>query len=544
MKVLRSLFFLSFILAGPLLCGVEPADSRIKGALIDIERYEREFGTATSARATNVNRALKLLSLTRQRLDESPNTGHSSWVEADERYNKLVAHMNELLSPGTASQPAASAPTRPAVETANQSGGKPQMISQYRVRIQKIARDIESSRQTMDQAGPKPFQDPEHVSGLERRAATFQESIDKYVEFNEDPDVIAATGKLAEYRNMITFGKDHAARELAELGDVQARLRVINQEIRQLRLPETPQEPYAAGELNQWLVQLARARQAAARLYEPLPAIKQRAYLPDTVATVEQGGAFDLKDVDRLERALLDLANSIDEGLNTFTRNLDAQVRAFQNTLSQINAYDPADPDDQTNHFLSEGRADEVRAMLNRFWTTVREAAGYARALGHEIVDVRIAQADKVKATIDRYEANYLKARELVRMPNAASTDSGLLKIARETLAGYDTVGDIERMVINADKVKRSEETSEAEFDDIDVSLSGTITLSGTQTTYFYEWEQFQVATAEPVKDTFFIFYNTLKYFTSGASTTPLNRWILSGRIQGSEIPGENIHKD
>jgi hypothetical protein len=52
------------------------------------------------------------------------------------------------------------------------------------------------------------------------------------------------------------------------------------------------------------------------------------------------------------------------------------------------------------------------------------------------------------------------------------------------------------------------------------------------------------VATAEEVGGSYFIFYNTLKYYTSGSATTPLNRWILSGRIQGSEIPEANIDRD
>lgn len=251
-----------------------------------------------------------------------------------------------------------------------------------------------------------------------------------------------------------------------------------------------------------------------------------------------------MQDVDRLERALIDLVNSIDQTLETFTRNLEAKVGAFQNTLGYIDAYDPSDSNDQSNHFLSEGRADEVRAMLNGFLTTAKEAASYAKSLKHDNYNTRVEQVNKVQPSIERYEANYLKARELVRMPKAATKDSTLTKIARETLAGYDYVGKIERMVINSDKVKRSEETSETQYDDANVSLSGTITLTGTKTTYFYEWEQFQATTAEPVGDKYFLFYNTFKYFTSGASTTPLNKWIVSGRLQGSEIPKANINKD
>ena len=273
-----------------MLLGVDPADNNIKGALIDIEKYEKQFGSVTSANASSVNRSLKLLNLTRQRLDSSPNKGHASWKEADARFNKLVSHMKQLLSPGTASSPAPTprSPTtaRPTVSNSSQSSAPKQMIYQYRVRIKKIARDIESTMQSMDKAGVKPFQDNNYVNEREQRAATFQESIDAYAEFKNDPDVIAAAQKLAEYRNMIAFGKDHAAKELAELGDVQARLKEINQQIRQLKQPTTPEEPYVDGQLNQWLVQLANTRQTAAKVYEPLPPIKQRAYLPDSRLTV------------------------------------------------------------------------------------------------------------------------------------------------------------------------------------------------------------------------------------------------------------------
>ncbi|MCB1832733.1 MAG: hypothetical protein KDH19_04715, partial [Geminicoccaceae bacterium] len=83
--------------------------------------------------------------------------------------------------------------------------------------------------------------------------------------------------------------------------------------------------------------------------------------------------------------------------------------------------------------------------------------------------------------------------------------------------------------------------TSEIDIDDVDVGAGGDLTLSGTETSWTYRWKQYQVATAEPVGDTHYIFYNTLKYYTAGADTTPLNRWIVANRIQTVEIPRENI---
>lgn len=531
-----------------ILFAAEPADNQIKGALMDIERYEKQFGGATSANASSVNRTLKLLTLTRQRLDGSSNQSHESWKEADARYKALVSHLNNLLNPGSASAGAAPAPqSAPSPQTARpaapSSSGPQQMISQYRVRIKKIKRDIDSSFQIMDQGGVKPFQDPEYTAKFEQSAQRHAESIAKYADYKDDPDVIAATESLTKYQNMIAFGKQHAAKEIAELGDVQATLKSINEQIRSLNQPDTPQPPYQEGQLTQWVTQLAQTRQKAVQIHQPLPQIKQRAYLPVNQFTVEQGAPYDLNDVDRLERSIVGLVNNIDDALTKFKDHLRIQIPHIKDTLSVYREYDPTDRNDQSNHFLGVGSAEENRARLAEFKQNVSEMAQFTQLLKDPLYDESVALANEIQATIDQYEQNYQKAKELVRMPDAATKDSKLTTIAKETLANYDSVGTINRMVINTEKVHRSMETSESQYDDVDVSLSGTITLSGTKTTYFYEWDQFQVATAEPVGDKHYIFYNTLKYFTSGASTTPLNKWIMSGRIQGSEIPESNINK-
>jgi hypothetical protein len=558
----------------------EPVDNHVKNALLDIARYEKQFAGKTSAIASTVKRSLKLLTLTRGRLDQSPNKSHESWIEADKRYKALVTRLNGFLSPSGSANTQTASKEASATKTPPAPGPPRPMISQYRVRIKKITRDIQSRIDTMNTGGVKPFQDSEYVKTFQQSADRFRESIAKYADFKDDPDVVGATAALAEYENMIKFGRGHAAKELAELGDVQARLRTINQQIRQLRRPPTPQEPYEAGELGQWLTQLATVRPAAVRTYQPLPVIKRRAYLPDNRLTVEQGGLYDLQDVDRLQRSLVGLVKGIDTEVKTFGEHLDRVVAGVKEGLAYYREFDPADRSDQANHFLSAGRADEIRARLAKDKQTATEAAHYAKLINDPAYQKRLALAKKapataetraqgaedqpvqdakpvndptyqerlallkeVEATAALYEANYQKARALVRMPKAATEDAELIAIAQRTLANYDYVGDVKRLVINTEKAHRSKETSEEKYDDIDVSLSGTVTLTGTKTTYFYEWDEFQVATAEPVGDAYYIFYTTLKYFTSGATTTPLNKWIVSARLQSCEIPKDNINK-
>lgn len=545
MRLLQIVAFVSVILGPQWVLAEDPVDSHVKNALADIERYENQFAGKTSVNASTIKRTLKLLKLTRERLDSSTHQSHASWIQADKRYKALVSRLNAFLDSGGNSQSQEKKEAEDKTGSAGASSQDPpkQMISYYRVRIKKISRDIQSRIDTLDNNGPKPFQDPAYVTKVQKTAQGFRESLAKYDDFKTDPDVVAAAEALDRYEKMIQFGRQHAAKELAELGDVQARLKALNQKIQQLKQPSTPQEPYQPGQLAQWLRQMATVRQAAARAYEPLVPIKQRAYLPNNRLTVEQGGPYDLQDVDRLQRSLIGLVNSIDKDLKAFDQHLTSVVANLKEGLSLYTQWDPNDPMDQTKHYLSQGRAEEILARLAQHKQTAIEAAHYAQLLKHPSYEKRAALVKAVQATTDRYKADHKRAFQRVRMPKPAMKDAALTAVAKETLARHDYVGDIKRLVINAEKRHLTKETSEKEYDDVDISLSGTITLSGTETTYFYEWDQFQVATAEPVGDTHYIFYTTLKYFTRGDSTTPLNKWIVSARIQGPEIPEANIDK-
>ena len=87
--------------------------------------------------------------------------------------------------------------------------------------------------------------------------------------------------------------------------------------------------------------------------------------------------------------------------------------------------------------------------------------------------------------------------------------------------------------MVNAKKVRR--ERREASVS----RGAGNTTITG----YHYVWDEFQVATAETVGDTTWIFHNTLKLYHSGDATTPIGRWILSQRFESTRILPENVDK-
>ena len=544
MKIIMFLLLAAFYLCHP----VFAADKAVSNALLDIEKYEKQFAGKTTASQSSVKRTLKLLGLTRQRLDSSTQQNDPSWQEADKRYKALVSKLNGYLEPNETkpeTQSAANVADKPATQSRSaESSG--QMISQQRVRIKKLNRDIRSSIDTLDKNGVKPFQDPEYVAKQQAVIDRHQQALSKFGDFSTDADVVTATQSLQEMQNMMAFGRDHAAKELETLGDVQTRLRQLNQAIREIKVPAIPQQPLKQGDISTWLVTMAQQRRNAETLYKPLPDIRNRAYLPRSTLTVEQGGPYDDQDVDRLGRSLQDIVREIDSNLDSFANNLNHGLSFVDQNLAFFASFDPTDRQHQLKHFLAEGCADEVRAALLADEVLVSEAAELSKLLKHDNYQERLDLLQRVKNGKQQYEASYKKSLELIRMPVAATTDAELIRIAKETLDNkrYEYIGDIKRLVINTEKVHREKQTSDVEYDKVDVSLSGDITLSGTETTYSYAWDEFQVATAEPVGEKYYIFYTTLKYFTSGSTTTPLNKWIISGRIQASEIPEANIGLD
>jgi len=552
MRQLLILIVLTILSLGSpsLVLSTELADSQIIGAMDDVNRIQSQFSGNTTPPDSAVYRALKLLKLTRDRLDSSKNQTHESWKLADTRLKNLVKTLQSKLAHKGKSRAASrtSAPsnkkstTSPNTLTHNSTTKQATMISLDRARIKKLARDIASATDSLDQGGPKPFQDPEYVGKYDGVSQRYHESLETYLPFAHDPDVQQATAELEKMDGMILFGKEQAASALQELGNVQARLAKFQTQMSARRPPPAPIVPYTSEAITNWIEQAKSVRSKAISDFHQLKTIQEKAWLPLTRGTVEEGAAFDRQDVIRLLSGLQRDVKTLDDTLKQLEANLLVQVNAIRSTIEWFDGLDPENVEARENSFLGQGRETEALERLDSELQVAEAVIRFDTLLKRNTLAERQALRDTIQNAKTRYRAQRAKALELIRMPKPASANPELVAIAQETLAkpSYGT-GKIIRLVINSDKVTREKETSEIEIDEVDVRISGDLKLSGTQTPTLYEWEQFQVATAEPVGDTYFIFYNTLKYFTAGATTTPLNRWVLSERIQSSEIPKENI---
>ena len=505
---------------------------------------KKQFAGQTSVSKPTAKRTIRLLKITKQRLDSAGNKSDHSWVDADKRYNRLVDYLNQFVNP-QAAKPKVAVPQKSTASAVTKQGAPEQksvqMISQQRVRVIKLGRDLESNIDSIDTKGVKPFQDPAYVAKYQKLLDRHTQSFTKYAQFAGDPDVEKTRASLSTMNNMMNFGREHATKELAFLGDVQATLRNIETRLRQLEMLPVPTEPYEEGIMTQWLDSVAKFRDANIAIIKFLPEIKQRAYLPFHRSTVSQGGPYDERDVDRLYNWGGGDAKKVDESIKKFSFGLDHSMQMEAKFASEVKRYEPTDANMQVQHYLCKGTLDKVRLRYKNTIARVKGAIEFAQHLKQPSYQSRIDLLKKIKDNLANYEEDYKTALKTVRMPEAVTNDRGLKDIAKATFANYDYIGEFRNLVITKKKEHRSKETSTEKFDKIDISLSNEVTLSGTRTTYHYEWDEFNVATAQKDEGKYYICRTTFKYFTQGASTTPLNKWIISGHDRTSEIPDANL---
>lgn len=551
MKTIMYILLICSVLSSGWVGAASNADRQIENVVADISRYEKQFAGQASVSPNTIKRTLKLLGLTRQRLDSVADQSSPAWQQADTRYNTLLNQLKGMLASGGAQQ-STPASTPSASGTVKKTTKKPtaaapkQMIAQYQIRVKKLKRDVDSVFVTMDTQGVKPFQDPKYVQKYMKSLNQFKDAIKKYTEFSSHPTVVAANQSIAKLEGMITFGKEQAAKDLAVLGDVQSRLRAMHQTTKTLNVPAMPSVPFKKGELGQWLPELGAVRQAAIATYQPLPQIKEMAYLPNTRFTVQQTGIYEMSDVDMLEASLRGIVSSVDTSLKTFSDNLHLNIVAVAKSLSIYEGYDPEKDEGRLKHFLYEGRADEVKSSLASHHLLVSEAIAFSTSMKTKDLDGRVTLLKRVENVTKQYQANFVKALSLARMPKSVSTDSELLAIARKALQtsiqpGYDKVGEIKRIVITSKKVHRANDVSHETIDKVDINSSGDITMSGTAITYHFEWDEFKVVSAERDGDKHYIYYNSLTYYSEGGQKTKLHHWMVTGRLKGAEISVDNI---
>ena len=417
------------------------------------------------------------------------------------------------------------------------------LVSGERVRVKKIVRDVASAMQTLDQGGVKPFQDPAYVAKWQQSLQRYKDALARYPQL-DDPDVQAAAAKIAEFENMIAFGMQQGQAQTEALGDVQAILAGLEQNLRSLPKPAWLPFPFDDAEAQAWVDQTKAAKQQALAAAAELERIAPTANLPNNPGTVQQGAPYDMQDLDRLYRYANGIATDADAAAKETLDRLKSQFDAQNMELDYFRSIDPEDEHHRMNAYLQEGAAERIYGRLDKQLAFARSVTAYQRAFGREPSQASLQRVAEIEALRTQYAADRQSAVGASRLPEPAAQDAARIEIARAILAepSYEFGEHGPIILTTPEIVEREKDVSRAEIKDVDVSLSGEITLSGTETTWHYKWQEFKFAT--PMRHEngeWYIWWITAKNYSSGWERTPIGQWISGRTTQGDLILEENF---
>lgn len=412
------------------------------------------------------------------------------------------------------------------------------------VRVKKLLRDMQNVRQSIPAEGPSIFQNVPTLRKYEKRFGQFTDAIKCYADFDHAEVAAAKSGYLALRK---ALADEHArAKQQAEgTGDEQGELRAMEAELHAKVAPAPLRIPFNEPTATQWVAAAVAAKLAGQAAVKRLPEITQVAKLEKSNAgTVQQGAPYDLQDIGRLQRLAQGRVQQVDEARDTTMGSLKSAFDAMDNELEYFRKLDPEIPSHRANAFLKEGAAVGIHERLNGFRYTALSAKHFLQAMGQPASENVQARLEEIRALKDTYDTNLEKAAGAYTLPAPASSDAALLAIALEIIErpkyGFGSHGPL--VLTTAEVVDREREESEAVFDDVDVSLSGDITLTGTETTWTYRWQEFKFAT--PVRadnGNWHVWWITARNYSSGGGRTPIGQWVAGKSVQGSQIQEGNF---
>lgn len=418
------------------------------------------------------------------------------------------------------------------------------LVSGERVRVNKITRDITSAMQQLEQGGSAPFQDPAYANKWHQSYQRYQQALSKYPQHN-DPDVKAALAKLQDYARLIETAQQQAAGQTASLGDVQKRLKTIEDALRQYAAPQWLPAPFKEEDVRQWIMAAAAAQKAATMANEALTEIGRTAHLPVNPGTVQSGAPYDKQDVSRLMNMANRNLTAINEAIKKTEDTLNYQAQMQERELAFYRELDPDNASHRANYFLKEGAEADIYAGLDKQLALAQSFVDYQKGLNqtpNAFVTNRVAEIAQIR---ERYAGQRQQLLGASRLPEAKSTDTSRLAIARQILANpeYSFANHGPVVLTTGDIVEREEEVSREKLTDIDISLAGEITLSGTKTTWHYRWDEFKFATPikDPQSNQWYIWWITAKKFYSGSAKTPIGQWVSGGATKGDLILRQNF---
>ena len=234
-------------------------------------------------------------------------------------------------------------------------------------------------------------------------------------------------------------------------------------------------------------------------------------------ASVQFGGYYDL--VKHLEQTS---ESMIEREIKTLSAYLDNLIN---NAVRDAEAAAKLDPQKNRYAFVTESVRKNYEDTFARNLRTLEQARVLEESLG--LPAKWSSHRTNYETFIAQYRTKAESAGIVKRLPQDIG-DPQLAKTAQATLKKKKYgVGKIVKLVVNARTVPR---------DRIETRY-----FNGALETVVRKWDEYQVVTVENENGEFYVYYNTLRNFSRGPATTPINEWILANRYKTGKIATDAI---
>ena len=414
------------------------------------------------------------------------------------------------------------------------------LVSGQKVQVKKLARDIANVKTSIVTTGPSEFQHADNVKARQKRFQQFTEALNRYPQL-DDPLVQAARAEYFALQKALKAEFDRANQQLKQLGDVQARMRLLQQNFDQYPIPQPMQPPFDAEAVANWVKQASAARTVGEHNLKELNAIAPLAFLPNNPGTPQGGSAFDADDVRRMQQNAIKMQKDVQNNYQSMSNNITNQL---QQKLQQVQTRWQEDPEgDKKWVFLKADQVSQAKQLFKESKALAQSSINLEQALQQDH-----SVATEALHTINQAEQNYHSNAQLAlnssRLPEPVSDDDDMTEYAEEILGRprykFGQFGPI--VLTSKAIIERENKSSEIDIDKVEVVANGDLKMSGTETTWTYKWQEFKFAT--PIKDpdgTWYIWWVTAKKYSNGSSITPIGEWVAGQSTQGNPILASNF---
>lgn len=489
------------------------AGDPVAEATAQLSAISTEFAAMKPGDTQTARRLMQQLAPIGARLGALPDKTSAAWKAAAATYNNLNTSIPARARTGASAStaPRNPAPTANASSSPSSSAGRP-LSSLEQTQFNRLSRDIARSISIVAETKEPDVLNAANVQNWRTAAENHRTNLGNLGR-SDRPEVAALGPEIDRLVALIDERVAGATGSRQSLGDFEARLTAIEKNYSAQPVPAPEAPPLVAAEMRAYATRLQSLREQTAA---DLAYLQKLAPSPFAPANMSSRIHWQQQRADEIAKSLQATRSAIDN-----VRADAARTVAFV-ASSERDA--------------RLGNEDLFSGLARQLGEAAANLEG-ALALYETLGDTAAAQAVRtslaaVTAEQPRLEKRFEQAVAGVRLPKPVSTDAALLRAARTAIAaaGYDASA-IAAVAINA-PLKRLEKKE----GEVNPGVAYT-----RITVYSYAWDQFQVTTAEKVGDRHYLFYNTLKYFHSGAPTTPTGRWVLADRIKGSPILKQNL---